>query len=138
MDLAFANMTSGRVVTVKQLPERLSTKQAYLFFREVESCFTLDRPRIVFDCSKVVELDSVWIRLLLDCLEEAMMRNGDVKLASIPPEAADVLRITNVNHLFEAFENTADAVKSFGPFSVNPVQQPPVPEDLASVVQRAA
>jgi anti-anti-sigma regulatory factor len=41
-----------------------------------------DRAYIVLDCSKVGVMDRSAIYLLLCCLEEAMKRNGDVKLAA--------------------------------------------------------
>jgi anti-sigma B factor antagonist len=116
-------MTSRPPVTVKQLPEMLSVKQGRVFFREVESCLKTDRPRIVLDCSKVRQLDSAGIHVLLRCLEEAMKRNGDVKLSAIPPRAAAILELTRVNRLFEAFDHTADAVNSFQQFPGNVFQQ---------------
>jgi anti-anti-sigma factor len=119
------DMTSGRLVAVKQLPEKLSVKQGRLFVREVESCLKTDRPRVVLDCSKVRQLDSAGVQVLLRCLEEAMKRNGDVKLAAIPPGAAAILELTRVDRLFETFDNTADAVNSFRRFPTGPFQQGP-------------
>lgn len=115
-------MTSERIVAVRQLPEKLSVKQGRLFFREVEPCLNADRPRVVLDCSKVRQLDSAGIQVLLLCLEEAMKRNGDVKLAAIPPGAAAILELTRVGRLFEAFDNTTDAVNSFQQFPLKPLQ----------------
>src|SRR5690349_4895665 len=70
-----------RPVVVKQLPEKLSAEQGQIFLREVEQYMSVQRPRIVLDCSQVRQLDSAGIQLLLRCLEKAMKRNGDVKLA---------------------------------------------------------
>jgi hypothetical protein len=78
---------------------------------------------VVLDCSKVRKLDSAGIQVLLSCLEEAMKRNGDVKLAAIPPGAAAILELARVDHLFEAFDSTADAVNSFHRFPTNSFQQ---------------
>src|ERR1700691_1407236 len=130
-------LTSGRHVPVKQLPETFGVKQGRVFFREVESCMQSDRRRVVLDCSKVLQLDSVGIQVLLHCLEEAMKRNGDVKLAAIPSAAAAMLKLTRVDHLFEAFDNTADAVNSFHQFPTNASPQPFGQEYsiLTSVVQ---
>lgn len=114
-------MTSARHVSVKQLPEKLSIKQGRSFFREVEPHLQSDRPRVVLDCSKLRQLDSAGIHVLLRVLEEAMKRNGDVKLASIPPSAAAILELTRVGRLFEAFDNTADAVNSFHQIPIMPV-----------------
>jgi anti-anti-sigma factor len=109
-------MISGRPVVVKQLPKKLSVEQGRMFFLEVEPCLMGDRPRMVLDCSELRQLDSAGIQVLLHCLEEAMKRNGDVKLAAIPRAAAEILALTGVDQLFEAFDNTFDAVNSFYQF----------------------
>jgi len=77
----------GCTVKIEQLPESLSEKQSRLLLRKLESSINIDRPSIVLDCSKVRRMDRSAINLLLCCLEEAMKRNGDVKLASVPQEA---------------------------------------------------
>jgi len=37
------------VVTLKQLPEKLSGRQGRLFLTEIQKCADVDRPRIVLD-----------------------------------------------------------------------------------------
>ncbi len=125
LELGLLNMTSRRLVAVKHLPEKLSVRQGRGFFREVEPYLQSDRPRVVLDCSKVRHIDSAGVYVLLRCLEEAMKRNGDVKLAAIPPGAAAILELTRVGRLFEAFDNTTDAVNSFHRFLTKPAQQTP-------------
>jgi anti-anti-sigma factor len=131
-------MISRRPVAVKQLPEKLGVKQGWVFFREVEPCLKVERPRVVLDCSKVRQLDSAGLHLLLRCLEEAMKRNGDVKLAAIPLGAAATLELTKVDRLFEAFDNTTDAVNSFHQFPVNALQQVVGPEYSTLASESAA
>lgn len=108
---------------VKQLPEKLSVEQSRLFFSDVEPSLLADRPRLVLDCSRMRELDSAGIQVLLQCLEEAMKRNGDVKLATLLPAAASILERTQVGGLFEIFENTRDAVSSFHQFPAHVFDQ---------------
>ena len=114
--------TMARPVAVKQLPEKLSVSQGRAFFRELEACLNSDRPRVVIDCSKLQHLDSAGIHVLLRCLEEAMKRNGDVKLDALSDRAAATLELTGVHRLFESFDNTADAVTSFQQLPVNGFQ----------------
>ncbi len=106
-----------RAVVVKQLPERLNESDGRLFFNELESCMNVDRPSIVFDCSKMSQMDRTAILLLLCCLEEAIKRNGDVKLAAISTEARAMLKLTEADRLFEIFDTAAEAVISFRPLS---------------------
>lgn len=100
-------------VAVRRLPETLNLNRGRLFFRELESCMNVDRPCIVFDCSKVLRMDRSAVHLLLCCLEEAMKRNGDVKLAAIPSGARTTLQLTGVDRLFEIFDTNAEAENSF-------------------------
>jgi anti-anti-sigma factor len=111
-------MTSrAGIAVVKHLPETLSLKHQRLFFAEVESCFTVDHPCIVLDCSKVRKMDRSAVHLLLCCLEEAMKRNGDVKLAAIQAEPRALLEVTGADRLFEVFDTSAEAVTSFRQFN---------------------
>jgi anti-anti-sigma factor len=107
--MPITNMT----VTLKQLPKKLNEQQSRAFFREIESCLNCDRPRVVLDCSNLEQLDRAGIHAILRCLEEAMKRNGDVKLAAMPPAATATMELTGVNRLFEIFDDATDAVNSF-------------------------
>lgn len=109
-------MKTARPVLVMQLPERLKLETAQEFQREVEPLLRADRPRVVFDFSEVRHLDSAGIEMLLRCLEEVMRRDGDLKLASVTPEAAVILELTRVDRLFEVFECASDAIASFDEF----------------------
>src|SRR6201987_5814310 len=80
-----------RPVAVMQLPEQLTKKEARNFTRQVERSMTLTRPYLVLDCSNMQHLDNSVVHLLLQCLEEAMKRNGDVKLAGVPLTANALL-----------------------------------------------
>jgi anti-anti-sigma regulatory factor len=106
-------------VKVEQLPETLSVRQGQLFLGELESSIDVDRPSIVLDCSKVRRMDRPAINLLLCCLEEAMKRNGDVKLAAVPQEARPILERAGVDRLFEIFDTNAEAVSSFSRISTD-------------------
>ena len=100
-------------VTVTQLPEKLKTKEGRLFFADLQRRIKVERPCIVLDCAKVREMDKHAIHMLLCCLEEAMKRNGDVKLAAVTPSIGEILELTRVDRLFEIYETQTEAVNSF-------------------------
>ncbi|MFL6307594.1 MAG: STAS domain-containing protein [Candidatus Sulfotelmatobacter sp.] len=102
-----------RPVTVMHLPEQSGTKERRVFLREVERRLNMERPYLVLDCSNVVEMEGSTVHLLLCCLEEAMKRNGDVKLAGVPLMTEGVPGLTGSSRLFEIFDTTADAINSF-------------------------
>jgi anti-anti-sigma regulatory factor len=64
-------------------------------------------------------MDKPAIELLLCCLEEAIKRNGDVKLAAVPEGARSVLKLTGVDRLFEVFDSNPEAINSFRRLSIN-------------------
>lgn len=102
-----------RVVTVKQVPESFSKNSGRLFFHDLKSCMNVDRPSFVFDCSKVLHMDRATVQLLLCCLEEVILRNGDVKLAAISEQARKSLKQNGADSLFKIFDTSAEAANSF-------------------------
>jgi len=102
---------------VQQLPAILDAKGSRAFFVEIAPHLESDRPCLVLDFAEVRYLDSAGVELLLQCIEETMKRNGDVKLAAISPEITSILEMTRVDRLFEIFDSCNDAVESFHRFS---------------------
>lgn len=100
-------------VRVKQLPETIGIDHARLFRSELASNIEEERPCIVFDCSRVHQMGIPAVQFLLDCLEEVMKRNGDIKLAGLHKQAKVVMQHTGADRLFEAFNTNAEAVDSF-------------------------
>jgi anti-sigma B factor antagonist len=106
-------MSPSKSVKVQKLPERLTVGRTDRFLEEVKPMLEDDRPRVVFDFSEVRYFDSAGVAVLLMCIEEALKRNGDLKLASLPSASAALLRLTGIDTLFEIFDSVRDAVTSF-------------------------
>jgi anti-anti-sigma regulatory factor len=116
--------TQNRTLVVEQLPQVGSTKQAQAFLRQLKSSMSMKDPRVVLDCSQVRQMNAPLVYLLLCCLEETIKRNGDIKLAALPPAAMAVLNVTGVNRLFETYDTILEALNSFlEPRSSRPSQQ---------------
>lgn len=111
--------TSSRPVVVKRMPERMNLKQARNFYREVQPFLNSDRPQVVFDMSQVRQLDAAGVDVLLQCMRQVVKHDGDLKLAALSREAAVVLELTRTGRLFEIYENSTAAVKSFSSFLPN-------------------
>jgi anti-anti-sigma factor len=111
-----------RAVTVHQVPEQVTATEERSFLHDLQKDVETERPRLVLDCSRVQQMDNATIHLLLCSLEEVMKRNGDAKLASLPPGAQATLQLAGVNRLFEIYATTAEAVNSFRerPIGVTP------------------
>lgn len=116
-------METSRPVVVKRVPERVNRKQARTFLNEVKPLLESDRPQIVFDLSQVKQLDAAGVEMLLECMGEAAKRDGDVKLAALSPQSAVVLELTRTARLFEVYESSTEAARSFSSFLPNVMKQ---------------
>ena len=102
-----------RNVVVRQVPSQITSASLNGFLADLQTYSETQRPRFVLDCSNVWVMDSAAIHLLLCCLEEVMKSNGDVRLASLRPEAEAALQLAGVKRLFEVYSTPESAVKSF-------------------------
>jgi len=128
-----------RAVIVRQAPINDAAKEAKTFVRELADVMAHTvRPRVVLDCTRVRRIDGAFLHLLLCSLEEAMKRNGDVRLAGIPAQAKPALEATGIHRLFRLFSTPEEAVESFQ--GSNPVSMPlaSAPADAGLPLSRAA
>ena len=116
--------TRGPVI-VMELPERLNHVEGNAFLDEIRLLLEIDHPRIVLDCSQVKQMDSAGIDMLLRCMEEAMKRDGDLKLAALSPASAAILELMRVDRVFEVFDSADEAARSF--HTVAPLEEPQSP-----------
>src|SRR3984885_4086433 len=105
-------------VIVMELPEKLNYPEGKSFLAEFQPLLEIDRPRVVLDCSQLQQVDSSGIEILLHCMEEAMKRDGDLKLAAVSPASAAILELMRVDRLFEVFGSSDEAARSFHTFGV--------------------
>ena len=110
-------MLSHRPVIVIEMPEQLDSVGARAFLEELNPLLDFPRPRLVFECSQIRNLDSAGIAMMLHCLEEAIGREGDLKLAALSPEAELVLELLEKAGVFQEFASSDEAVRSFGAVS---------------------
>jgi len=106
-------MTSRAPVLVMELPEQLNHIEAKSFLNELEPLLRSDHPSLVLDCSQIKHMDSAGVEMLLYCLEQAMKRDGDLKLAAVSPASAVIMELMRVDRLFEVFATADEAVRSF-------------------------
>jgi anti-sigma B factor antagonist len=118
-------MNASYPVVVMEVPGALNNLEGQAFFQELQPLLETDRPRIVLDCSQLQRVDSAGIEILLHCIEEAMKRDGDVKLAAVPPASIAILELMRVDRLFEVFDTVEEATQSF-----HAVAQPETPQTL--------
>jgi anti-sigma B factor antagonist len=118
-------LTSGPVVVI-QMPEQLTVDGSRTFLQEFEPLLERHRPRVVLDGSQIRCIDSAGIEVMMHCLEEAMKRDGDLKLAAMSHESEVVLELMRVARVFESFATSDEAVRSFNavPAEIIPQETP--------------
>ena len=105
---------SQRAVLIEEIPEKCDARMERAVLGRLDHHMNnLVRPAVVLDCSQVRRADKPLVHLLLACLEEALKRNGDVRLAGIRQEVWPSLQTAGVARLFRVFPTTAEAVNSF-------------------------
>ncbi len=100
-------------VIVMEVPATLNHVEGQAFLMDLQPLLETDRPRMVLDCSQLQHVDSAGIEILLQCIDEAMKRDGDVKLAAVSPASAAILELMRVDRLFEMFDSVEEATRSF-------------------------
>lgn len=126
-----------RAVTVHEIPESVTASEERDFLNHLQQYVETERPRLVLDCSKIRRMDRSTMHLLLSCLEEAMKRNGDVRLASLSSESEAALQLAGLRRLFEIYPSAAEAIHSYQhrPSALPPdliAQLEAVPEESAA------
>ncbi len=111
-----------RAVTVHEVPDDVTASEERIFLSNLQEYVETERPRLVLDCSRVRRVSRATMHLLFSCLEEAMKRNGDVRLAALPAETRTAPQLAGLRRLFEVYPTVAEAVHSF---QQRPMAMPP-------------
>jgi anti-sigma B factor antagonist len=113
-------------VIVMEVPRILNHEAGQEFLFDLQPFLETHRSRIILDCSQLEHVDSAGIEILLQCIESAMKSDGDVKLSSVSPASAAILELMRVDRLFEIYNTTEDATRSFHSVAA-PEAQPTLP-----------
>ena len=71
--------------------------------------------RIVLNLAGIGHIDSSGLGTLVASFISARNRGAEIKFAALSPKARRVLKSTHVDRLFEIYDSTEEAIKSFHP-----------------------
>jgi anti-sigma B factor antagonist len=71
------------------------------------------RRQIILNLQGVNYIDSSGLSTLIACCISARKQGGDVRLAHLTSRVRDLLQITRLSTVFEAYDNVHDAQRSF-------------------------
>ena len=83
--------------------------------RRVVLCLLNETKRIVLNLARIEHIDSSGLGTLVASFISARNRGAKIILAALSPKARQVLAVTNMDRLFEVYDSTEEAVKSFHP-----------------------
>ena len=84
------------------------------FLREFETLLSQSyRPQIVFDMSRISQLNAAGIDLMLKCIMRTTSHDGELKLAAASAETDLILELTQLNDVVEVFASVEGALESF-------------------------
>jgi anti-anti-sigma factor len=127
-----------RAAIVTRLPS-ISAKKAPEFVRQLcENTTEIVRPNIVLDLSSLNRFDAGVLDLLLCCLEEALKRNGDVRLAALHPDVKAMLDAAGAGRLFRIYATVEEGVASFRRLDIGATQPNEIPPQAVLPPARAA
>ena len=109
---AYTRLDNG--VAVIELEGGLTLGDGLALLREtVTSAFTEGHPNVLLDLEGVSQIDSAGLGELVSCSVLADARGGDVKLLHLQKKIRNVLQVTKLITIFEAFEDEREAIRSF-------------------------
>ncbi|MBL8150315.1 MAG: STAS domain-containing protein [Blastocatellia bacterium] len=105
---------SGKVV-VLDLTGKLTGSEHYSeLSKKVEDLLERGDILFVFNMRDISNADSTGIGELIVCLKRVRERGGDIKIANPSQKLESLLRITNLQKIFDIYSNEQAALRSFG------------------------
>ncbi len=101
-------------ITVLDLAGRLTLEDNNRLKDKVTSLIFQDRKQIVLNLAKLDYMDSAGLGEVVACASTASKNGGAVKLANTTKRVKDLLTITKLLTVFDAYDSEAEAVRSFG------------------------
>jgi anti-sigma B factor antagonist len=94
---------------------RIEGAPAYLQLRELTKRLTSDGGRyFVLDMAGISYVDSAGLGLLLSIYATIRNQGGDLKLLNVSPRVQELLKVTNLSHVFEIYDDEGRAIAKKG------------------------
>lgn len=100
-------------VAVVQISGSIDGSNAALLEQTLNAQVNDGHAMIVIDVADVHYISSGALRAFMGCMRKCRSQNGDLRIANVQPNVAEVLEVSGLIGMFSLFETTNDAVKSF-------------------------
>lgn len=107
------NIKEEASITIIELAGEVDAQRSPEIKNKIKDLISEGKSRIVIDLGAVKYMDSSGLGVLVSGLKATRKENGDLKLATLQTEVQNIFELTQLNKVFEIFENQTDAVKSY-------------------------
>ena len=115
----FGQEIRGDVIINRVNLLRVTVTEAAELRNLLDEQITIGHSKIVVDLSQCTHLDSTFIGVLVVIHKELLAKGGELKIVDPLNPAKELFYLTGIAKVFDTFEATEDAVKSFNKRSYN-------------------
>jgi anti-sigma B factor antagonist len=72
-----------------------------------------NRTKVVFDLSELDYVDSMGVGILVMCSGKLTRAGGELRMASLQPRIAELIKITRLDQIFRLYPTAAVAIENF-------------------------
>jgi anti-anti-sigma factor len=112
--MEFTRTEKGEVVVIKVNLNRATLKEAEEFKISLMNELQRDKKKLVVDLSNCDFIDSTFLGTLVVTLKKVTSTGGDLRLVGFRPAVSSMFELTRMFRVFETFQTSEEAVKSFG------------------------
>jgi anti-sigma B factor antagonist len=114
MSLGIAESTREDIV-ILALSGKLTFRESDGVLEKIQALRAAGHLKVILDLSRLYYLDSTGLGAIVGGYTSLTKQGGALKLVNPNPRTLELLRMTQLNTLFEIFNRLQDAVASFSP-----------------------
>lgn len=104
---------SGKSVRVLNLKGQLDAHTFPELQRQLEALVDGPEPRVVLDCANLEYISSAGLGVLKKMTREFRGKQGDIRLAQLPPKIDNVVSLLGFSQVLKTFKGLDEAVQSY-------------------------
>ncbi len=104
----------GDVAIIQLKGKVIGGPDATMFHGKLHELVSAGKKRVVIDLAKVDLMNSVGLGMMISALATVSSAGGELRLVNVTKGIKTLLTITQLVRIFQTYESTEDAIKSFG------------------------
>ena len=100
-------------LNILKLEGRLDAASAKEIKSKINELVKKERTKIVMDLSEINFIDSTGLGCMVSCLRTVSKKGGDIKITGLQAQVRAIFELTRLHRIFQIFDDTDAAIKSF-------------------------